>query len=252
MDAPVITNEIHPVVDAMQAVVSTSTKSQGIDCDLRSNHELLTTYVHTPPERTAVATSDLRTVISYRQRDTLVRSAAAQLSSMAVSKGKGDTVALISDNSVEFVVALLAVPTHRILACDGCKLLLVFNEGPFQKTPRFCFRSDLRTGPKTFSQRTCSWVSLLSTWGRPTSRTQAKTIWCFSGNVSAPEFLDGSLNEWMRPKLIVKEHTNRTDQDIDGIPDGKTAVRSDNRSRDSRYDVSQLAQIDCSGSGGQR
>jgi hypothetical protein len=62
---------------------------------------------------------------------------------------------------------------------------------------------------------------------------------------------------WMRPKLIVpklivKEHTNLTDQDIDGIPDGKTAVRSDNRSRDSRQDVSQLAQIDPSGSGGQR
>jgi hypothetical protein len=88
MDSPVITNEIHPVVDAMQAVASTSTKSQGIGCDLRSSHELLTTHVHAQPERTAVATSDLRTVISYRQRDTLVRSAAAQLSSMAVSKGR--------------------------------------------------------------------------------------------------------------------------------------------------------------------
>jgi hypothetical protein len=30
----------------------------------------------------------------------------------------------------------------------------------------------------------------------------------------------------MRPKLIAKEHTNLTDQDIDGIPDGKTAVAS--------------------------
>jgi hypothetical protein len=68
---------------------------------------------------------------------------------MAVSKGKDDTVALISDNSVEFVVVPLAVPTHRILASDGCKFLLVFDEDPFQKTPSFCFRSDLRT-PQDF------------------------------------------------------------------------------------------------------
>lgn len=69
--------------------------------------ELLTTHVHNRPERTAVATSDLRTVISYRQFDTLARSAAAELSSMGISRG--DTVALISENSVEFVVGLLAI-----------------------------------------------------------------------------------------------------------------------------------------------
>jgi oxalate---CoA ligase len=69
--------------------------------------ELLTTHVHNQPERTAVATSDLRTVISYRQLDTLARSAAAELSSMGISRG--DTVALISENSVEFVVGLLAI-----------------------------------------------------------------------------------------------------------------------------------------------
>jgi non-ribosomal peptide synthetase component E (peptide arylation enzyme) len=34
--------------------------------------ELLTTHVHKQPDRIAVATSDLRTVISYRQLDTLV------------------------------------------------------------------------------------------------------------------------------------------------------------------------------------
>src|SRR5260370_35002021 len=68
--------------------------------------ELLTRHVHTQPERIAVATSDLRTVIGYRQLDSLVRSAAAQLSSLGMSSG--DTVALISDNSVDFVVGLLA------------------------------------------------------------------------------------------------------------------------------------------------
>jgi acyl-CoA synthetase (AMP-forming)/AMP-acid ligase II len=69
--------------------------------------ELLATHVYEQPERIAVATSDLRTVISYLQLDTLVRSAAAQLSSMGTSRG--DTVALISDNSVDFVVGLLAI-----------------------------------------------------------------------------------------------------------------------------------------------
>jgi hypothetical protein len=37
---------------------------------------------------------------------------------------------------------------------------------------------------------------------------------------AAPGFLDISLNQWMLhlPKLIVKEHTNLTDQEIDWIP----------------------------------
>ena len=69
--------------------------------------ELLTTHVRKQPERIAVATSDLRTVISYRQLDALVRSAATQLSSMGMSRG--DTVALISDNSVDFVAGFLAI-----------------------------------------------------------------------------------------------------------------------------------------------
>jgi acyl-CoA synthetase (AMP-forming)/AMP-acid ligase II len=69
--------------------------------------ELLTSHVHKQPERIAVATSDLRTVIGYRQFDSLIRSAAAQLSSLGMSSG--DTVALISDNSVDFVVGLLAI-----------------------------------------------------------------------------------------------------------------------------------------------
>ncbi len=69
--------------------------------------ELLTRHVDKQPERIAVATSDLRTVISYSQLDSLVRSAAAQLSLLGASSG--DTVALISDNSIEFVVGLLAI-----------------------------------------------------------------------------------------------------------------------------------------------
>jgi acyl-CoA synthetase (AMP-forming)/AMP-acid ligase II len=74
---------------------------------MNSLSELLTPHVDKQPERIAVATSDLRIVISYRQLDNLVGSAAAQLSSMGVSRG--DTVALISDNSIDFIVGLLAI-----------------------------------------------------------------------------------------------------------------------------------------------
>jgi oxalate---CoA ligase len=69
--------------------------------------ELFTRHVKEQPERTAVGTSDRGTVISYSQLDALIRSAMAQLSWLGLSRGA--TVALVSDNSVEFVVGLLAV-----------------------------------------------------------------------------------------------------------------------------------------------
>jgi oxalate---CoA ligase len=69
--------------------------------------QLLTRHVQEQPERTAIGTSDGGTVISYGQLDALVRSAMAQLSRLGLSRGA--TVALVSDNCVEFVVGLLAV-----------------------------------------------------------------------------------------------------------------------------------------------
>ena len=69
--------------------------------------ELLTRHVQEQPERTALGTSDGGTVISYSQLGALVRSAMAQLSRLGLSRGA--TVALVSDNCVEFVVGLLAV-----------------------------------------------------------------------------------------------------------------------------------------------
>src|ERR1700683_2597143 len=69
--------------------------------------ELLTRHVQEQPERTAVGTSDGGTVISYGELDALVRSAMAQLSWLGVSRGA--TIALVSDNTVEFVVSLLAI-----------------------------------------------------------------------------------------------------------------------------------------------
>jgi acyl-CoA synthetase (AMP-forming)/AMP-acid ligase II len=74
---------------------------------LKSLSDLLARHVQGQPERTALGTSDGRTVISYGQLDTLVRSATAQLSRLGLSRG--GTIALVSDNSVEFVVGLLAV-----------------------------------------------------------------------------------------------------------------------------------------------
>jgi acyl-CoA synthetase (AMP-forming)/AMP-acid ligase II len=69
--------------------------------------ELFTRHVQEQPGRTAVGTSDLRTVISYSQLDALIRSAMGQLSGLGLRPG--NTIALVSDNCVEFVVALLAV-----------------------------------------------------------------------------------------------------------------------------------------------
>jgi len=74
---------------------------------LNNLSELLTRHVQEQPERTAVGTSDRRIVISYSQLDALVRSAMAQLSWLGLSRCA--TIALVSDNSVEFVVGLLAV-----------------------------------------------------------------------------------------------------------------------------------------------
>jgi oxalate---CoA ligase len=74
---------------------------------LNNLSELLTRHVQEQPERTAVGTSDGRIVVSYGQLDALVRSAMAQLSGLGLSRGA--TIALVSDNSVEFVVGLFAV-----------------------------------------------------------------------------------------------------------------------------------------------
>ena len=73
--------------------------------------ELLSKHVQEQPDRIALGTSDLGTVLTYRQLDALVRSAMAQLSRFGLKRG--DTVALVSDNSVEFVVGLLAIVSFR-------------------------------------------------------------------------------------------------------------------------------------------
>jgi len=74
---------------------------------LNNLSELLTRHVQERPQRTAVGTSDRETAISYSQLDALVRSAMVQLSGLGLRRGA--TVALVSDNTVEFVVGLLAV-----------------------------------------------------------------------------------------------------------------------------------------------
>ena len=73
---------------------------------LKNLSELLTRHVQEQPERTAVGTSDGGIVISYGQLDALVRSAMAQLSWLGLTRG--DRIALVADNCVEFVVGLLA------------------------------------------------------------------------------------------------------------------------------------------------
>ena len=67
----------------------------------------LTKHLQQQPGRIAIGTSDLQTTITYGQLDTLVRSAMAQISRIGLKRGH--TIALLSDNSVEFVVGLLAL-----------------------------------------------------------------------------------------------------------------------------------------------
>ena len=74
---------------------------------LNNLSELLTRHVQERPQQTAVGNSDRGTVLSYSQLDALVRSAMIQLSGLGLSRGA--TIALVSDNTVEFVVGLLAV-----------------------------------------------------------------------------------------------------------------------------------------------
>lgn len=69
--------------------------------------ELLTRHVQEQPERTAVGTSDGGTLVSYGQLEALIRSAMAELSELGLRRGA--TVALVSDNCIEFVVGLLAI-----------------------------------------------------------------------------------------------------------------------------------------------
>lgn len=89
-------------------MTATSTINADTAAPLLNNlSELLTSHVREQPEGTAVGTSDRGTVISYSQLDILVRSAMAQLSRLGVSRGA--TIALVSDNTVEFVVSLLAI-----------------------------------------------------------------------------------------------------------------------------------------------
>ena len=74
---------------------------------LNNLSELLTSHVQERPQRTAVGTSDRGTVLSYSQLDALVRSAMIQLSGLGLRRGA--TIALVSDNTIEFVVSLLAI-----------------------------------------------------------------------------------------------------------------------------------------------
>jgi acyl-CoA synthetase (AMP-forming)/AMP-acid ligase II len=73
-------------------------------CDLS---QLLSEHARTQPERIALGTSDLSCVLSYGKLDQLVREATAQLSVLGLDGSH--TVALLADNCIEFVVALLAV-----------------------------------------------------------------------------------------------------------------------------------------------
>jgi acyl-CoA synthetase (AMP-forming)/AMP-acid ligase II len=76
--------------------------------------DLLLPHVRERPGNIAVGTSDLKLVLSYRQLDDLATSAAAQMA--LLNARSGDLIALVCDNSVEFVVALLALQKAGAIA----------------------------------------------------------------------------------------------------------------------------------------
>ena len=89
--------------------LSTKASGSALTWPLPENlSELLTRHVREQPERVAVAASDLRTVISYRQLDALVRSATEQLSGLGLRRG--DTVVLVSDK-------------QHIMTLEACEFL---------------------------------------------------------------------------------------------------------------------------------
>ncbi|WP_158792021.1 AMP-binding protein [Granulicella sp. L60] len=69
--------------------------------------QLLTEHAQTQPERIAIGISDLSHVVNYQKLELLVNSAKTQLSLLGLNRSH--TVALLADNCIEFVVALLAV-----------------------------------------------------------------------------------------------------------------------------------------------
>ncbi len=69
--------------------------------------ELLARHVQERPEEIAIGTSDLLITINYGELDSLIWSTVVQLRGFGVQRG--NTVALVSDNSVEFVIGFLAV-----------------------------------------------------------------------------------------------------------------------------------------------
>jgi acyl-CoA synthetase (AMP-forming)/AMP-acid ligase II len=69
--------------------------------------DLIGRSVRQQPDHVAVGSSDLKTIITYGQLDSLVQSTRILLASRKIARG--DTVVLVSDNSVEFVVGFLAV-----------------------------------------------------------------------------------------------------------------------------------------------
>ena len=69
--------------------------------------ELIERSVRQQPEHIAVSSSGLKTTLNYGQLDRLLQSARSQLVAKKIKRG--DAVFLISDNSVEFVIGLLAI-----------------------------------------------------------------------------------------------------------------------------------------------
>jgi oxalate---CoA ligase len=181
--------------------------------------ELLTRHVQEQPERTAVGTSDGRTLVSYGQLDALVRSAMAQLSELGLSRGA--TVAFISDNCVEFVVGLLAIVSSgaRVAPLNPALTSSELGRRLSQLSAQAVLAPQHLENKLEFADGTARWIMLIESSGgshevRITNKDGQRSASGVAGETSGP--IDGdevavvmfTAGTTSAPKLVPLTHRN--------------------------------------------
>jgi acyl-CoA synthetase (AMP-forming)/AMP-acid ligase II len=88
------------------ASVTTTQPGPALEASPANLYDLVAGAVRTSPQRVAVGTADRTLELSYRELDVAVGELAVRLARLGI--GPGDTIALSCDNSMEFVLTLLA------------------------------------------------------------------------------------------------------------------------------------------------
>jgi len=181
--------------------------------------ELLAGHAQERPERTAVGTSDGRTLVSYGQLNALVRSAMAQLSELGLSRGA--TVALVSDNCVEFVVGFLAIVSSgaRVAPLNPALTSFELSKRLSQLSARAVLVPQHLASKLEFADGTARWIMLIDSSGgshevRITNKDGQSAASDVAGETSGPideeevavvMFTAGTTSA---PKLVPLTHRN--------------------------------------------